>query len=108
MLLPYVMAFNRTVREPALAEIAAALAPSEPEADAVRLVHDLGLRIGLPAALSELDMRADAIDGMAEQAAGIRRLAGNNPRELDAAGCAAILRAAWQGDPSLLGDRAAA
>jgi alcohol dehydrogenase len=108
MLLPYVMAFNRPVRELALAEIAAALAPAEPDGDAVRMVHELGLRIGLPAALSELDMTADAIDGMAEQAAGIRRLAGNNPRELDAAGCAAILRAAWDGDPSLLGERAAA
>jgi alcohol dehydrogenase len=108
MLLPYVMAFNRPVRELALAEVAAALAPAEPGADAVRLVHQLGLRIGLPAALSELDVSADAIEPMAEQAAGIRRLAGNNPRELDAAGCAAILRAAWHGDPSLLADRAAA
>jgi alcohol dehydrogenase len=108
MLLPYVMAFNRPAREAALAEIAAALAPAEPGADAVALVHALGLRIGLPSALSELDLTLDALDAMAEQAAGIRRLADNNPRPLDAAACAAILRAAWHGDPSLLGERAAA
>jgi alcohol dehydrogenase class IV len=108
MLLPYVMAFNRPAREGALAQIAAALAPTEPSADAVELVHGIGLRIGLPAALSELDVPLDAIGAMAEQAAGIRRLADNNPRPLDAAACAAILRAAWHGDPSVLGERAAA
>jgi alcohol dehydrogenase len=108
MLLPYVMAFNRPAREGALAEIATALAPSDPAADAVELVHAMGLRIGLPAALSELDVPLDAIGAMAEQAAGIRRLVDNNPRPLDAAACAAILRAAWHGDPSVLGERAAA
>ena len=71
-------------------------------------MHAIGLRIGLPAALSELDVPLDAIGAMAEQAAGIRRLADNNPRPLDAAACAAILRAAWHGDPSVLGERAAA
>jgi alcohol dehydrogenase len=71
-------------------------------------VRCVGLRIGLPAALSELDVALDAIDGMAAQAAGIRRLADNNPRPLDAAACAAILRAAWHGDPSLLSERAPA
>jgi alcohol dehydrogenase class IV len=108
MLLPYVMAFNRPGREAALAAVAGALAPDEPGADAVDLVRRVGLRIGLPAALSELDVALDAIDGMAAQAAGIRRLADNNPRPLDAAACAAILRAAWHGDPSLLSERAPA
>lgn len=108
MLLPYVMAYNRPERREALADLAAALAPGEPGTDPVEFVHRVGLRIGLPAALSELDLPLDAIDGMAEQAAGIRRLAGNNPRPLDAAACAAILRAAWHGDPSRLGEPAAA
>jgi alcohol dehydrogenase len=108
MMLPYVMAFNRPERAAELDAVAAALAPDEPGADAVALVHRLGLRIGLPAALSELDLAEEAIDGMAEQAAGIRRLADNNPRPLDTAACAAILRAAWHGDPSVLGERAAA
>lgn len=108
LLLPYVMAFNRPAREQELASLALALAPDAPHADAVALVHGLGLRIGLPAALSDLDVALDQLAAMGEQAAGIRRLAGNNPRPLDAAACTAILRAAWHGDPSLLGDRAAA
>jgi alcohol dehydrogenase len=108
MMLPYVMAFNRPERAAELDAVAAALAPEQPGADAVELVHRLGLRIGLPTSLSELDLSEDALDAMAEQAAGIRRLVDNNPRPLDTAACAAILRAAWHGDPSVLGERAAA
>src|ERR671911_1890949 len=100
------MPLNRPAREPALAELAAAL--GEPDGDAVALVHALGLRIGLPARLADLELEEDRLEAMGEQAAGIRRLAGNNPRPLDAGGCTAILRAAWHRDPSLLGDRAAA
>jgi alcohol dehydrogenase len=106
LMLPYVMAFNRPAREPALAELAAAL--GEPDGDAVAIVHGLGLRIGLPARLADLDLGEERLEAMGEQAAGIRRLAGNNPRPLDAGGCTAILRAAWHGDPSLLTERAAA
>jgi len=106
LMLPYVMAFNRPTREPALAELAVAL--GEPDGDAVAIVHGLGLRIGLPARLADLELGEERLEAMGEQAAGIRRLAGNNPRPLDARGCTAILRAAWHGDPSLLGERAAA
>jgi alcohol dehydrogenase len=106
LMLPYVMAFNRPVREPALAELAAAL--GEPGGDAVAIVHELGLRVGLPARLADLELAEARLEAMGEQAAGIRRLAGNNPRPLDADSCTAILRAAWHGDPSLLGEVAAA
>jgi alcohol dehydrogenase len=106
MMLPYVMAFNRSERQPALDEIAAAL--GEPAADPVTVVYRLGLAIGLPTSLAELGIAPEQIRHMAEQAAGIRRLAGNNPRELDAAGCEAILRAAWHGEPSRLGEPAPA
>jgi alcohol dehydrogenase class IV len=106
LMLPYVMAFNRPVREPALAELAAAL--GEPGGDAVAIVHALGLRVGLPARLADLELAEERLEAMGEQAAGIRRLAGNNPRPLDADSCTAILRAAWHGDPSLLGEVAAA
>lgn len=106
LMLPYVMAFNRPAREAALGELAAAL--GEPDGDAVAIVHGLGLRIGLPARLADLELAEERLEGLGEQAAGIRRLAGNNPRPLDAEGCTAILRAAWCGDPSLLTDRAAA
>ena len=54
LMLPYVMAFNRPEREPALAELAAAL--GAPDGDAVAIVHDLGLRIGLPARLADLEL----------------------------------------------------
>jgi alcohol dehydrogenase class IV len=104
LMLPYVMAFNRPERTAALAEIAAALGV----ADAVAEVHRLALAIGLPATLAELGVGTESLAAMAGQAAGIRRLAGNNPRLLDAAGCEAILQAAWHGDPSLLAAPAAA
>lgn len=107
MLLPYVMAFNRPVREEAMTAIAGALAPDETDPDAVGLVHELGLRIGLPASLAELGLGFDRLDAMAEQAAGITRLVDNNPRMLDRAACAAILRAAWAGDPAGLDERQA-
>jgi alcohol dehydrogenase len=105
-MLPYVMAFNRPARESALAELATAF--GEPGGDAVELVHALGLRFGLPARLADLDLEEDRLAAMGEQAAGIRRLAGNNPRPLEPGDCTAILRAAWHGDPSLLGEPAAA
>jgi alcohol dehydrogenase len=106
MMLPYVMAFNRAERRPALDQIAAAL--GKPDADPVTVVHRLGLAIGLPASLAELGIAPERIPEMAEQAAGIRRLAGNNPRTLDAAGCEAILDAAWRGEPARLGEPAPA
>ena len=71
-------------------------------------MHALGLRIGLPARLADLELAEERLEAMGEQAAGIRRLAGNNPRPVDAADCTAILRAAWHGDPSRLAEPAAA
>ena len=100
LMLPYVMAFNRPQRGPALLEIAAAL--GDPAGDPVDLVHRLGIAIGLPASLADLGLEPDRLPALAEQAAGIRRLAGNNPRELDAAGAEAILEAAWYGEPARL------
>ena len=102
MMLPYVMAFNRSERRLALDQIAAAL--GEPAADPVMVVHRLGRAIGLPASLAELGIAPEGIREMAEQAAGIRRLTDNNPRDLDATGCEAILRAAWHGEPARLGE----
>jgi alcohol dehydrogenase len=100
LMLPYVMAFNRPQRGAALLEIAAAL--GDPAGDPVDVVHRLGIAIGLPASLADLGVEPDLLPTLAEQAAGIRRLAGNNPRELDAAGAEAILEAAWHGEPARL------
>jgi alcohol dehydrogenase len=102
MLLPYVMAFNRPAREAALAEVAVALDPAQPDADPVAAVHALGLAVGLPASLADIGIELDDLGALATRAAGIDRLIGNNPRLLDAAGCEAILEAAWHGDPSRL------
>jgi alcohol dehydrogenase len=100
MMLPYVMAFNRAARGAALQEIAGAL--GEPAADPVDVVHRLGLAVGLPSSLADLGLPQDRLPELAEQAASIRRLADNNPRDLDPAGAEAILDAAWHGEPALL------
>jgi alcohol dehydrogenase class IV len=100
MMLPYVMAFNRPAREAALLEIAAML--GDPAADPVDAVHRLGLAIGLPQSLAELGLSQDRLPELAAQAASIRRLADNNPRELDPASAEAILEAAWHGEPARL------
>jgi alcohol dehydrogenase len=105
MLLPYVMAFNRPQRTAALDEIAAAL--GDPSADPVAEVHRIGLAIGLPASLADLGLAPERLPALAGQAAGIDRLAGNNPRTLDSAGCEAILEAAWHGDLARLSPRPA-
>jgi alcohol dehydrogenase len=106
LMLPYVMAFNRPAREAALGQIATAL--GAPASDPVDVVHRLGLTIGLPVSLAALGVAHERLPAMAAQAAGIRRLAGNNPRDLDVAGCEAILRAAWHGEPARLGEPATA
>jgi alcohol dehydrogenase class IV len=100
MMLPYVMAFNRPAREVALLEIAAAL--GDATIDPVEVVRRLGTAIGLPASLAELGLPLEQLPELAEQAAGIRRLADNNPRRFDSAGAEAILEAAWHGDPARL------
>jgi alcohol dehydrogenase len=65
-------------------------------------VHALGLRIGLPASLAEIGVARDELRGMAEAAAGIKRLVDNSPRPLDADALETILDAAWYGDPGRL------
>jgi hypothetical protein len=44
----------------------------------------------------------DRLRGMAEAAAGIKRLVDNSPRPLDADALETILDAAWHGDPGRL------
>jgi len=98
LLLPYVMEFNRPVREAELAELAGAMGVNEP----VEHVHELGLRIGLPASLAEIGVAHEDLRGMAEASVGIKRLIDNNPRRLDADALERILDAAWHGEPSRL------
>ena len=97
LLLPYVMEFNRSARPDEIAQLSALVG-----GDAVAEVHALGLRIGLPASLADIGVARDELRGMAEAAAGIKRLVDNSARALDADALETILDAAWHGDPGRL------
>lgn len=103
-LLPYVMEYNRPNCGPALAQIADALGvpPSDGGEDeragaAIDAVAALFARIRIPATIRELGLLPDQLDWAAEQAMGAARLVKNNPRPLDVAAMAQILRAAQSG-----------
>ena len=102
LLLPYVMEFNRPARETELAELSRLFG-----GDAVTGVHELGLRIGLPASLARIGVTQADLRPMAEASVGIKRLIDNNPRPLDADALEAILTAAWHGEPARLAPVAA-
>jgi alcohol dehydrogenase len=97
LLLPYVMEFNRPARRAEMAELSSLMGD-----DAVAAVHALGLSIGLPASLAEVGVTRGELRGMAEAAAGIKRLVDNNPAPLDVDALEAILDAAWLGEPDRL------
>jgi len=103
LLLPYVMEFNRPARPAELAELSALMG-----GDCVERVHELGLKIGLPASLEEIGVTTADLRPMAEASVGIKRLVDNNPRPLDVDALEAILTAAYHGDPSRLRESVAA
>ncbi|GAA2111384.1 iron-containing alcohol dehydrogenase [Streptomyces synnematoformans] len=98
LLLPYVMEFNRPARRTEMATLAGAMECADP----VTAVHELGLRVGLPASLAEIGVEAGDVRGLAEASIGIRRLIDNNPVPLDVDALEQILRAAWHGEPNRL------
>jgi alcohol dehydrogenase len=97
LLLPYVMEYSRSARPDGIAQLSALAG-----GDAVAEIHALGLRIGLPSSLADIGVQRDQLRGMAEAAAGIKRLVDNSARPLDAEALEAILEAAWHGDPARL------
>lgn len=101
LLLAYAMRFNSRLRGAELSEIATAMgcANATPDA-AIEATAALGRRIGLPDSLADLGLAREDLPEMAERAAGITRLAANNPRPLDRDGALEILTAAWYGDLS--------
>jgi alcohol dehydrogenase len=99
LLLPYVMEFNRPVYGAELAELASAMGISD---DPVEHVHELGLKIGLPASLAEIGVAREDLRPMAEASIGFKRLIDNNPRPLDVDALERILDAAWHGEPAQL------
>jgi alcohol dehydrogenase len=107
-LLPYVMEFNRPVREAELAQIARAMGVDAGADDAalavaaVRAVTDLLASVGIPRTLRELGLPDDRLDWIAEQSLSAARLVQNNPRPLDLEAVRRIVVAAHSGDPSEL------
>jgi alcohol dehydrogenase len=97
LLLPYVMEYNRSARPDEIAQLSALMG-----GDAVSQVHALGQAIGLPSSLADLGVAQADLRVMAEQSVGIKRLIDNNPRPLDVESLAAILDAAWHGEPARL------
>ena len=98
LLLPYVMEYNRPARVAELDALSEILGGGDP----VTAVHELGLRIGLPASLAEIGVERDDVRGLAEASVGIKRLIDNNPRPLDVDALESILKAAWHGEPDRL------
>lgn len=102
LLLPYVMEFNAPYRLDAFAEIAelmgvdtAGMSRAEAAAAAVEAVRALRREIGIPDRLREIGVGEGDLRGIAEKAAGIRRILRVNPRPVSAADLEAVLRAAY-------------
>lgn len=104
-LMPYVMDFNAPACAADYADISRAMGDTETDpgrlaANAPRHVYELFARIGIPATLEGLGVRADQLDWIAGQSLLAARLVTNNPRPLDQAGIAAIVAAAHAGQGS--------
>ncbi|HYY79025.1 MAG TPA: iron-containing alcohol dehydrogenase [Actinomycetes bacterium] len=89
-LLPHAAAFNAAAAPAAMARVARALGAG----DAAGGLWDLAARTGAPTSLRSLGLRAEDVEAAAELVAAA---APPNPRPVDAAGVAAMLRAAWSG-----------
>lgn len=102
LLLPFVMEFNRSVREAELADVAVALGagPASP-ADLARrapdLVRDIMRQIGIPGSLAELGFPEDRLDWAAAEGVKAQRLAENNPVPLTVEAARQILDVAFFG-----------
>jgi alcohol dehydrogenase len=102
LLLPYVLEVNFMASLDKFADIAEAmgadinlLTDREAAYKAVEEVRTLGLDVGIPARLRDIDVPRQSLDGMATAAAGISRLLDNNPRWLDRDSILKIYEAAW-------------
>lgn len=97
VLLPYVMAFNRSHCEDLFGEVATAMGVGDDADAALRGVRSMFASIGIPRTIADLGIRADQLDLVAEQALGSVRLIKNNPRPLDAASMKLLVDAAFHG-----------
>lgn len=102
LLLPYVMQYNLSHRQPEFARIGAIFGATEGDQAALaeqapQLVQDYVASLGIPSGLTEIGFSEERIDWAAEQGIGAVRLSENNPRSLDIEGARTILRAAFEG-----------
>lgn len=110
LLLPYVMEYNRAERVSEYAKIARIFGAAENSAQALAeqapvLVQDHLRKVGIPTTLAEIGFDAARIEWAAQQGIKAARLSENNPVPLTAAGAERILRAAGQGEVSLVNAR---
>lgn len=102
-MLPYVMAYNRSVYGAELAEVGRAMGlagagEAELGERTIRHVATLFRTIGIPVSLAELGLPRDRLKWVGTQALTVDRLIKNNPRPLDAASMDRLLQAAYAGD----------
>ncbi len=101
LLLPYVMAFNKpacAAKYHELARVAGITNGQDNSSGAevlIRFVKNLSREIGVPEGLHKLKIPGVALPGMAQSAAGIKRLMNNNPRPVSAADAEQIYRHAY-------------
>jgi alcohol dehydrogenase len=97
LLLPYVLSYTAPACAGKLAEVARELEVEPTASAAIAEIARLSAAVGVPCTLEAIGVNEAALPEYAEQAASIRRLAGNSPRELDADGLLEILRSAYAG-----------
>jgi len=101
LLLPFVMEFNMIGNEAKFADVAVALGcekrgdEKETASEGVKCIRQLISDCGLPSKLSEVGVKEDSIEQMANEALKIQRLLKNNPRELNHADAVHIFREAY-------------
>jgi alcohol dehydrogenase len=102
LLLPYVMRYNRSVREKEFARIAELLGrnvsgmdPRTASEEAIVAVEELKRAIGIPRTLRELGVREEQLRPFAEKTAGIKRILRVNPRYPSMDDMVEILKSAW-------------
>ena len=93
VILPHAVAYNADAAPAAMARLQHALGTAEDPASAL---HALGRRLGVPPSLAALGFAEADIAQAAELAAATPY---PNPRPVERAGIAALLRRAWAGEP---------
>jgi maleylacetate reductase len=93
VVLPHALAFNQPAAAQAVAALSRALGGVP---DPARALWELAGRLGAPRSLRELGMAGDDVDSIADLAVANPYA---NPRPVTRDGVAALLRAAWAGEP---------